>query len=95
MSLAKISCDCIHEGVIFSAPVFFDDGINMFLAANHPAKFYHVMAIKRWNVPYLLTSGTIQDGVTPSISQDEEELEELSESLSELEELEELPMEEV
>ncbi|MCI5524384.1 MAG: phosphohydrolase [Treponema sp.] len=53
----KIDCNKIVPGVRFSAPVFFDDGQNMFLAANKPAKNYHVAALKRWKVPYLLTDG--------------------------------------
>ena len=53
----KIDCNQISIGVRFSAPVFFDDGINMFLAEGHSAKQYHVAALKRWNIPYLLTEG--------------------------------------
>jgi hypothetical protein len=41
----------------FSAPVFFDDGTNMFLAEGKAAKAYHVAALKRWNIPFLLTYG--------------------------------------
>ncbi len=55
--LNKISVDSIYEGVVFSSPVYFDDGENMFIAAYHPARHYHIMALKRWNIPYLLSSG--------------------------------------
>ncbi|MBQ3837161.1 MAG: hypothetical protein II814_08540, partial [Treponema sp.] len=41
----------------FSAPVLFDDGKNMFLAAGKAMKAYHLAAIKRWKIPFLLTSG--------------------------------------
>ena len=34
----KLDCSKITLGVRYSAPVFFDDGQNMFLAAGHPAK---------------------------------------------------------
>jgi len=53
----KIDSSLIKEGMRFSAPVFFDDGENMFLAEGKAAKAYHVAAIKRWNIPYLLTYG--------------------------------------
>lgn len=52
-----IECSRIKVGSCFNEPVYFDDGENMFLAANHPAKQYHVAALKRWNIPFLLTSG--------------------------------------
>ncbi|MBR3550230.1 MAG: phosphohydrolase [Treponema sp.] len=63
MAPTKIKCDQITEGVCYSAPVFFDDGVNMFLAANHPAKKYHIIALTRWNVPFLVTAGKKLDGV--------------------------------
>ena len=53
----KIKCDRIKEGVAFSEPVYFDDGENMFLAPYRPAKKYHLAAIKRWKVPFLITDG--------------------------------------
>lgn len=55
--MKKLACNEIIEGVRFSSPVFFDDGVNMFLAANHPAKRYHVAALIRWNIPFLMTTG--------------------------------------
>lgn len=57
MPLTRLKCDEITEGVCFSAPVFFDDGVNMFLAANHPAKRYHLSVLTRWSVPFLMTAG--------------------------------------
>ena len=59
--MKKLACDEIIEGVRFSSPVFFDDGVNMFLAANHPAKSYHVAALIRWNIPFLMTTGKKMD----------------------------------
>ncbi len=53
----KIDCSRIKVGVVFSEPVYFDDGQNMFLAKNRPAKAYHVAALKRWKIPFLLTVG--------------------------------------
>jgi hypothetical protein len=62
MPLNRIKCEEIAEGVSFSAPVFFEDGKNMFLAANHPVKKYHLSALKRWNVPFLVTAGKKKSG---------------------------------
>ena len=55
----KLTQNDITEGVCFSAPVFFDDGKNMFLAAGKPAKPYHLAALKTWNIPFLLTVGHV------------------------------------
>lgn len=41
----------------FSAPVYFEDEKNMFLAAGKTVKNYHVNALKRWNIPFLVTRG--------------------------------------
>ena len=79
----KISCDEIKVGVKFSAPVFFDDGENMFLAEEKSAKQYHVAALARWNIPYLLSYGHV---ITDNDEPDSGELYEL-ESLDEIEEL--------
>ena len=57
MPLSKISCSEITEGVSYSSPVFFDDGKNMFLAPHQTAKKYHVKALDRWKVPFLVTAG--------------------------------------
>ena len=83
--LTKIKCDQITEGVCFSAPVFFEDGVNMFLAANHPARRYHMMALQRWNVPFLITAGQkVQPGTDAMPSS------ELIDDFDTLEEVEEL-----
>ncbi len=89
-AVVKVECKDIAEGDFFSEAVFFDDGENMFLAPKRPVKRYHLMAIRRWNIPYLLTEGAKIQG---------DELDKLLESFSEqqnfldaedLEELEEL-----
>ena len=59
MPLTRIKCTDITEGVSYSSPVFFDDGKNMFLAEGKTVKPYHLAAIKRWNIKYLLTSGHV------------------------------------
>ena len=82
-----IHCSLIKPGFRFSAPVFFDDGKNMFLSANHPAKAFHLAALKRWNIPFLVTEGHVMDEV-PQEDGDVEELEPLDdEDAAELEEL--------
>jgi len=53
----KIDCSEIKLGMRFSSPVFFDDGKNMFLAEGRTVKPYHVAALKRWSIPFLLTYG--------------------------------------
>ena len=55
----KIDCSTIQLGVCFSAPVYFDDGENMFLSQGNPAKKYHLEALKRWDIPFLLTDGYV------------------------------------
>lgn len=53
----KIASGDIKRGMRFSAPVFFDDGKNMFLAEGKSAKSYHVASLERWQIPFLLTNG--------------------------------------
>ena len=91
----KISCDEIKIGVRFSAPVFFDDGENMFLAEEKSVKQYHIASLVRWNIPYLLTYGHILSDDYESDSSELYELEELGEveeldDVAETEEIEEL-----
>jgi len=60
---SKLDCKEIKLGMRFSAPVFFDDGENMFLGEEKSIKNYHIDAIQRWNIKYLLTYGhLIGDG---------------------------------
>ena len=73
----KIDSSSIKEGVRFSAPVFFDDGKNMFLAEGKAAKQYHVEAVKRWNIPFLLTCGHLLNDGEVLQDSDIEELEEV------------------
>lgn len=90
----KIKSETIELGMRFSAPVFFDDGKNMFLAEKKPVKKYHLDTLKKWNVPYLVTYGHLLTNSAMELDEllnaadDVEELEEL-EDLEELDELEE------
>lgn len=80
-----IHCSLIRPGVRFSAPVYFDDGKNMFLCANHPVKSFHISALKRWNIPFLVTDGVVVETEGPE--EDIEELEPLDDDIGELEEI--------
>ena len=76
----RINAQDLKLGMRFSAPVFFDDGENMFLAEEKSIKNYHLLAIKRWNVRYLLTYGRILDGnAGDELNDYDYELEELEE----------------
>ena len=80
---SKLDCKEIKLGMRFSAPVFFDDGENMFLGEEKSIKNYHIDAIQRWNIKYLLTYGhLIGDGKTPEpdtlyMLEDADEVEEI------------------
>lgn len=104
-NMQKVECADIKPGMRFTMPVFFDDGKNMFLARKHSVKKYHINALTRWSIPYLLTAGevmkeedAVQDkeiarmakrGTMAAEADDAEELDEVEE-LEELDELEEI-----
>lgn len=104
-NMQKVNCADIKLGMRFTMPVFFDDGKNMFLARKHSVKKYHVNALTRWNIPFLLTAGEIMKdedaandkeiammakrGTMAAEADDAEELDEVEE-LEELDELEEI-----
>ena len=79
----KIPCSEIQLGARFFAPVFFEDGKNMFLAERKTAKQYHIDALKRWKIPYLLSFGH-------KIDSEDLVLDENFDDVSEVEELEEI-----
>ena len=68
----------------FSAPVFFDDEVNMFLAEGKEVKDFHLQVLIRWNVEYVCTYGRLL-GKDEVLESQGEELDEV-ESLEELEE---------
>lgn len=47
----------LREGMRFSAPVFFDDGENMFLPENTRIRKRHLAALERWEIPFVLSWG--------------------------------------
>lgn len=93
--MKKFSAADAKLNMIFSAPVFFDDGKNMFLAEGKTIKPYHLAAIKRWNIKNLLTSGhTVAQEEGANIARmagfDKKRPVEDDQDLAELEELEEI-----
>jgi hypothetical protein len=46
--MKRIKSEELYEGMIFSAPLFFDDGVNMFLAKRKPLKKHHMDALRPW-----------------------------------------------
>ncbi len=92
MEMNKLDCSLIHIGSCFSEPVYFDDGKNMFLAAGKLAKPYHVSALVRWKIPYLLTAGRPIDpkDFKPSIFSDTGNKTKKPENFDDVEELESL-----
>jgi hypothetical protein len=55
----KYNTAYLKLGMKFTAPVFFDDGVNMFLAENCTVKSYHLQAIKQWSLLVILTYGKL------------------------------------
>ncbi len=55
--MLKLKSSDLHEGMKFSAPVFFDDGKNMFLSERKPIKNFHLAVLKNWNIPFVITHG--------------------------------------
>lgn len=53
----QIKCQDIRVGMRFSKPVYFEDGVNMFVESGVTIKPYHLVAITRWRIPYLLSDG--------------------------------------
>ncbi len=94
--LQKINTSNLTLGMRFSAPVFFDDGENMFLAEGKPIREYHLDALQRWKQTYVVTYGqVVSDNALPSSSAASDDVEDL-EVLEELEEVESLePLEEL
>ena len=66
----KIKSSDLKLGMCFSSPVFFDDGINMFLAEKNPITQFHLSALENWKIPYVITYGAIIQ--KPKISEPEE-----------------------
>lgn len=85
--MTRIYSNELKEGVLYSAPLFFDDGANMFLAKRRKVKKYHIDILKKWAIPFVLTYGTVVDDETIELRDDIAELEELDVFEEELVEL--------
>ena len=59
--MRKIGASELKLNMMFSAPVFFEDGKYMFLAEGKSIKPYHLEALKKWNIQYVLTDGNIEE----------------------------------
>ena len=82
--LQKINSSSLQLGMRFSAPVFFDDKENIFLAEGKEIRKFHLQALIRWNIDYVFTYGQIL-----MKNQDISDVNELS-KVEELESLEEV-----
>ncbi len=95
--LKKIPRSELHEGVRFSAPVFFDDGENMLVCKGAPIKQRELKALDSWNITYVLTAGrplSAHEDIKDSPVDDLEELDDMEEieDIDEVDDLEdELP----
>lgn len=83
--MERIEISTIKPGIRFSKPVFFDDGKNMFIESGIFIKPYHMAALTKWHIPFLLSDGHIMEA--------DEELVEEPEELFEAEELPEVELE--
>ncbi|MGI5173583.1 hypothetical protein H0R92_08290 [Treponema sp. OMZ 840] len=77
--METIKSESLKEGMRFSAPVFFDDGKNMFLGEKRPVTPFHLNVLTRWKIPYVITYGKECSQDQSAESDDVEELEMLEE----------------
>jgi len=63
--LRRIKVEDLKEGMIFSEPLFFDDGKNRVLGKMYPVSQRELSVLKKWKVPFVMTTGKI-------VKQDEE-----------------------
>lgn len=82
--MEKIEISTVKPGIRFSKPVFFDDGKNMFIESGITVKPYHMAALTKWHIPFLLSDGHIME---PD-EELEEEIEECPEVLEDLDDIE-------
>ncbi|MGP1593707.1 MAG: HD-GYP domain-containing protein [Treponema sp.] len=78
--LRKIKISDLREGMIFSEPLFFDDGKNRVLGKNFPITKKELQVLKTWKVPFVMTEGKIlkKEEVGKNEFSDVEEIEALS-----------------
>jgi hypothetical protein len=56
--LRRIKVEDLKEGMIFSEPLFFDDGKNRVLGKGHPVSQRELSVLQQWKVPFVMTAGT-------------------------------------
>lgn len=83
----KIKSSDLKLGMTFSSPVFFDDGINMFLAEKNPITQLHLSAVQNWKIPYVITYGTLIQNNNGTEHKEIDELENIPEKKPSLENL--------
>lgn len=86
--MERIEISTIRPGLRFSKPVFFDDEKYMFIEAGIHVKPYHVAALTKWRIPFLLSDGHVLAEGEPV--PDEPEFIDSVETLDSLEEVEEV-----
>lgn len=57
--LRRIKVEDLKEGMMFSEPLFFDDGKNRVLGKGHPVSQRELSVLKQWKVPFVMTAGKI------------------------------------
>lgn len=55
--LRRIKVEDLKEGMIFSEPLFFDDGKNRVLGKGYPVSQRELSVLKQWKVPFVMTAG--------------------------------------
>lgn len=94
--LKKIRTEELKLGLRFSAPVFFDDGQNMFLLRGMPVSESELNTLKRWRIQYVVTAGDpvpegeILEDETADLTEIEEG--EFIEDIDEVEDTEDYPI---
>ena len=57
--LRRIKVEDLKEGMMFSEPLFFDDGKNRVLGKGYPVSARELSVLKQWKVPFVMTAGKI------------------------------------
>ena len=55
--LRRIKVEDLKEGMLFSEPLFFDDGKNRVLGKMHPVSQREFTVLQQWKVPFVMTAG--------------------------------------
>ncbi len=84
--MERIDISSIKPGIRFSKPVFFDDGKYMFIESGISIKPYHLAALSKWRIPFLLSDGHIL-AENEEIDEDSEQLLEDLDSVEEIQDV--------